>query len=343
MRRRARLLGWLFVAVLASAGVVAVWAGRVMWLLAAVLALVVFTAALLVELGKRAIDSERLSREVLRRMRKQVALAESGLQAEADRRAGLLLLHDELARLRVDIQSDRDGLPVRVGTEIAERIKRSQPDLLRKVSYETREQLRDMEAFAYLYPQVHPAALMPPLGRWSMDVRNVAHLTDLIRQRVPRRVLELGGGASTVWLGYILREIDARMLSVDHDEKFASITRGNILRHGLEAVVDVQIAPLKESEIAGRAGKWYSAELFTGCGPIDLLIVDGPPGRSSRFARLPAIEFLKGELAEGALVVLDDADRPAEAAAVASWIKDYGMEQIDIGVSGLAVLQWSST
>ncbi len=46
-----------------------------------------------------------------------------------------------------------------------------------------------------------------------------------------------------------------------------------------------------------------------------------------------------GSLAEGAVVVLDDSDRPDERAAVANWLSEHpGLEHVQEGISRLAVL-----
>ena len=73
---------------------------------------------------------------------------------------------------------------------------------------------------------------------------------------------------------------------------------------------------------------------------IDVLIVDGPPGNTHEFARLPA-ETLFHLVAIGGLVVLDDADRDEERQIVERWSArpDFVALTAPTTEKGLAVFQ----
>ena len=203
-----------------------------------------------------------------------------------------------------------------------------------------RDETRQVEALLQIVPGIESRrALLPPSGRWAMDARSIGHLLDLVRAYRPARVVELGSGTSSVWLGYTLRELQGTLVSVDHDEYFAGLTREALVRHGLQDVAQVRVAPLTETDDE----TWYDRAVLSDLSRIDLLIVDGPPGSSGPRVRSAALPYFADRLTPGALVVLDDSDRPDEAAIAQGWAAQFGLERIDLGVSRLAVLRVSTT
>lgn len=248
------------------------------------------------------------------------------------------LAWDARRRLGALAQLQRQGDRVNraAGAEVQESIRRSERRLFRA----GRETVRDVEALLQLVPQVAPRALMPPSGFWAMDPRNLAHLVDVVRRRRPRTVLELGGGTSTIWLGYLLEEMGGRLVSVDHDPAFADITRAAVRRHGLADVVEVRVAPLAPVEGADADARWYDASVFSDVVGIELLVIDGPPMASGPRARSYALPRLASQMAPDFAVVLDDAERPDETIAVEEWLDAVpGLERDEVGVSNVAVLR----
>ncbi|MCR6648032.1 MAG: class I SAM-dependent methyltransferase [Cellulomonas sp.] len=200
----------------------------------------------------------------------------------------------------------------------------------------SRDETRQVEALLQIIPGLEERrALLPPTGRWAMDARSVAHLLDLVRAQRPGLVVELGSGTSSVWLGYELTRIGGRLTSVDHDEVFAGLTREALTRHGLTEVAEVRVAPLTDLDDS----VWYDRDALADLDAIDLLIVDGPPGSLGERVRSAAMPFFAERLAPGALVLLDDSDRPDEAAIAQEWAEEFGLERIETGVSRLAVLR----
>lgn len=207
---------------------------------------------------------------------------------------------------------------------------------LRKVAI---NETRNVEALLQLSGRISPRTLLPASGDWALDARSLLHLVELVQQERPRCVLELGSGTSTIWLGYLLAEHGGTLVSVDHDEQWAARTRDAVDRHRLGATVDVRVAPLTPfRESASRV--WYDTAAFDDIHGIDLLLVDGPPKATGVRARWPAVPVLFDRLNAGAVVALDDADRPDEADTVARWLKHHDelvLEQE--GLSRLAVLR----
>jgi predicted O-methyltransferase YrrM len=187
------------------------------------------------------------------------------------------------------------------------------------------DQTREVEALFQLFGRIEPGEPMPPSGRWALAPQGLLNLCALVARHRPTLAVELGSGTSTIWLGYALAEVGAdRLISLDHEEEFAGQTRAAVRLHREWTVsTDVRQAPLTTVEIGDERYEWYDPALIADLDGIDLLIVDGPPGRTGRHARYPALPLLVDRLADGALVVLDDIDRADEREIVDRWLDQF--------------------
>lgn len=181
---------------------------------------------------------------------------------------------------------------------------------------EDEAQLRKMQALLTLHQLLEVRGPLPPMTGWASSPELAAALVGIIRRRCPGRVVELGSGASTVVMAYALEQYGSgNLISLDHDETYRQKTLGQLRAHGLRA--DVFHAPLRAVTVEGQEKTWYDLPAIEG--PIDLLVVDGPPYETEPMARYPAVPALLDRLAEDAVVVLDDAYRDDEAAALERW------------------------
>ena len=227
------------------------------------------------------------------------------------------------------------GLLEASSTRVREAVRRSEDHIVRAGW----EATRDVEALLQVLPLVSTRALLPASGFWAMQPRNLAHLVDVVRRRRPTTVLELGGGTSTIWLGYLLEETGGRLVSIDHDPDFAALTRAAVERHGLTQVVEVRVAPLVPVDPDQPDARWYDSALFDDVVDVDLLVIDGPPKATGPQARGHALPRLLPQMSRDFAVALDDAERPDEAAAVERWLEAVtGLRREDEGTSNLAVL-----
>lgn len=227
------------------------------------------------------------------------------------------------------------GLLEASSTRVRDAVRRSEDHIVRAGW----EATRDVEALLQVLPLVSTRALLPASGFWAMQPRNLAHLVDLVRRRRPATVLELGGGTSTIWLGYLLEETGGRLVSIDHDPDFAALTRAAAERHGLTQVVEVRVAPLVPVDPDQPDARWYDSALFGDVVDVDLLVIDGPPKATGPQARSHALPRLLPQMSRDFAVALDDAERPDEAAAVERWLDAVtGLRREDEGMSNLAVL-----
>lgn len=185
--------------------------------------------------------------------------------------------------------------------------------------------LNHTQALVALHTLLEPRRPLPPFSGWAASAELAATLVGLVLERKPQRVLELGSGASSVVIGYALERVGGgRLLSLDHDADYGRQTSDRLERHGLSAHVEVRHAPLVPQQIDGRERPWYdlsnaALDTFAGAGGIDLVVVDGPPRESDPEARYPALPLLLDHLAPDAVIVLDDALRDEEQAALRRW------------------------
>jgi len=177
----------------------------------------------------------------------------------------------------------------------------------------------DLHAWQILRPLLGAGGYLP----WSTGAMRPAGLVAVCNEVVHggrTRVVECGSGVSTVVLARLLRERGAgSVVAIEHDEAWATLVRDLLRREALEDVARVVHAPL-----AGDP-PWYSPEALDELPEeIDLLVVDGPPADAAgeEHRRAPALGFFEPRLIPGAIVVLDDVQRPGERGVLASWEAD---------------------
>lgn len=229
-----------------------------------------------------------------------------------------------------------------IGQEISrgfDAIRSQQSKQTNKLNIAMYSETQQVEALLQLLPTLKPRWLMPSLGRWAIDARAMLHLRQIIQDHQPRKILELGSGTSSIWLGYLAEQFGASVVSIDHDEEFRQRTDYFLGKHQLMDVVSTVHAPLTPLQLDDIDYRWYDRSAFEGLQKVDLLLIDGPVGTTNRWARYPALPVLWSLLADDAVIVLDDASRPDEARSVESWMNDFDVKIVQQGASGLAVLK----
>lgn len=159
--------------------------------------------------------------------------------------------------------------------------------LVRRVRSELESRYRRTEAWLAIYAVLQPRAPFGRTGPWIASPELLHDLVLTIFETRPRRVVELGSGLSTLICAYALQKVDpgARLISLDHDEHFAAETRRQLRMHGLEDIVQVIHAPLRATTTDNGTQPWYTVPDAATREPIDLLLVDGPPGGGRALAR----------------------------------------------------------
>ncbi|MGE5828742.1 MAG: class I SAM-dependent methyltransferase [Micromonosporaceae bacterium] len=210
---------------------------------------------------------------------------------------------------------------------------------------EIRAEIRRLRRFDDLlqaYGGFRARAPMPPVAGWAIDRPGLVGLVALIEEHRPRLIVELGSGVSSVWMGYVVQRSGGRLITFDHLDEYAEITRQALAAHGLDCVVQVRTAHLAPVSLGGVDYQWYDPGAFADLQGIDLLVVDGPPGATGPAARYPALGVLAGRFAPGAIVVLDDVNREDEQSILHRWLDEVaGLSPPRAGTGRQAVLRYA--
>lgn len=196
--------------------------------------------------------------------------------------------------------------------------------LIKKTSAESIYQLQGYGSLAAFLGNERP---LPLLTGWTLSADNTQELVRIVVDKRPRIIVELGSGSSTVILATLLRKIgsEAKIYSVDHDPLFAAYTRERLMESGLDSfatVIDAPLCPIEDPKF-DHCTDWYDIKALQQLpDEIDLLLVDGPPGRSGDQARYPALPVLRDRLAKNAIVLLDDAKRTKESNVFKRWLEE---------------------
>lgn len=151
---------------------------------------------------------------------------------------------------------------------------------------------------------------------WSGDV---SYLAEVCKAAAATRgpVLECGSGLTTVLLGIYAAQRGVKVVSLEHLEDWERGVNRRLRRFHL---------PNRVSHAALQSYgdfDWYALPPDMTSG-ISLVICDGPPGdtRGGRYGLLPVCA---SHLADGCVILMDDAERMGEQAAISNWQNQYAV------------------
>ncbi|WP_017569885.1 class I SAM-dependent methyltransferase [Nocardiopsis halotolerans] len=240
---------------------------------------------------------------------------------------------ETLGRDRMETTRALDDVRERVVHLQKETLPRMGRDIRNAVAVQGRDDYEQQVAWTELRDHLDTAAFMPPLRGWAASPDVLRLLVRHIDRLRPDLVVECGSGASSVWIGYALRRAGGgRLVAVEHDARYAELSRDLVAAHGLDDVVEVRHAPLVETPVTTvtvqgeelpTADRWYDPSVFADLKGIGLLFVDGPPKATGLQARYPAVPTLLPRCAEDVVIVLDDAARRDERAIGDRWLAEH--------------------
>lgn len=182
---------------------------------------------------------------------------------------------------------------------------------------------RQLEALLGLYETLDLDAPLQPAREWAMSPDILRLIAELIAKRKPLLVVEFGSGLSTVIAARLLqRNGHGLLISLEHDKAFAERTLADLRQHRADDVATVITAELKPLRLEKGVFEWYDPRALEDLGVIDMLIVDGPPGRLGPLARYPALPMVLSKLSDKGVVVIDDAARADETRVVSLWLEE---------------------
>lgn len=157
-----------------------------------------------------------------------------------------------------------------------------------------------------------------PWTDWSISNVLAVELMEHLARVKPKRILEIGSGASTVLLGLHAARHSAQVVSLEHLDRYYGRTRRSLETFDLLDHVDLKLGPLRSRRFPdGEDHLWYDVALE---GDFDFVFVDGPPKQNGRQGVLFAIF---DHLTPGWEIWLDDGLRPHEQRCMNLWRSHY--------------------
>ncbi|MBF0256641.1 MAG: class I SAM-dependent methyltransferase [Gammaproteobacteria bacterium] len=168
--------------------------------------------------------------------------------------------------------------------------------------------------------------LQPPLDYdpiWSAAPDFLGLLVDHCLSHKPRVIVECSSGISTLMLAAACRlNGHGQVFSLENGAEFAQRTRQQLQRQGLSPQAQVLDAPLQPLVLNQTNFVWYDLSALPQL-PLDMLVIDGPPGLLQPLSRYPALPLLFERLNAGASLFLDDAARADEQEIVRLWLEQF--------------------
>jgi len=143
-----------------------------------------------------------------------------------------------------------------------------------------------------------------------------------------KNIIEFGAGVSTFYIAKLIKVLglNAVFHSVESDEKWANELHRQLKIYMLEDQVKIIFAPLENipTKLSFKEQKtWYSIPVLQdrlrNVKHFDLVLVDGPVGGSTPYARYSALPFLMDKITEDSAIFLDDVHRTQEAEIAKEW------------------------
>jgi len=126
-------------------------------------------------------------------------------------------------------------------------------------------------------------------------------------------ILECGSGLTTLIIGLLAGRRSIKSWTLEHFADWHKRVSETLARQQITTVTNY-LAPLRDyGEFS-----WYDPPREGLPDRFSLIVCDGPPG-STKGGRYGVIPVLKDKLAPGTIILLDDADREAEADALRRW------------------------
>lgn len=195
----------------------------------------------------------------------------------------------------------------------------------RGIIKEIRYQDERTQALFNIHALVKPRAPLPYLSGWAAFPELISTILGEVKHLKPDNIIEIGSGSSTIITSYLLQEHEKGFIhSLDHDEYYGGKTKTQLAQHGLSDFAEIYFTPLVAHSIGNKKYTWYDLSSFkVEEQSVQLLVVDGPPEKTQRHARYPALPLLAKYLANNAVIILDDAGRQEEQEIVQMWLKEY--------------------
>lgn len=207
-------------------------------------------------------------------------------------------------------------------------------DLAKGIQHETRYGVKQIESFIAIQNLLIHG--LPPLDFWGWPISSDAAvlLVESIQKNRFDAIVEFGSGTSTVLFARLLvalkigGENEGAILSFEHDEFYFQKTKENLVANRVSGLVNLSHSKLVDWESEAGSFLFYDCKeplrefAKNSCAARKniLVFVDGPPGRTNRHARYPALpHILEAFPGKQVHVYLDDCNRVDETDIVEKW------------------------
>ena len=205
-----------------------------------------------------------------------------------------------------------------------------------------------LESLFWLEKKLSLKNQLPPLRGWATSPDVLLKLHSFITESKPNCVVEFGSGASTIVIADALKKNgNGKLYSFDDSDEFGRKTQSNLINEGLESFVALTIAPLvpwlgSHLTTENETPYWYDAKILDNLDSVDLVWVDGPPGKTCKFSRFPAVPAVIDKLHSSSQVWMDDTIRDEETQICEAWsnLTNMSLEFFSLE-KGLGVLSYS--
>lgn len=196
-------------------------------------------------------------------------------------------------------------------------------DKTRDIHRESKVSYGQIQAYLDLIRLLKLEKPLPTLRNWAASPDFLLVIAQHALKHQPATIVECSSGASTVVLARCAQMNGAgHVYSLEHEPKFAAITRQNLENAGLSEWATVIDAPLVQLTQLPEH-RWYSTDGLGDLRNIDMVVVDGPPEHVGRLPRYPALPMLETRLADTCHLFMDDAARAAETAMIERWVAEH--------------------
>ena len=166
---------------------------------------------------------------------------------------------------------------------------------------------------------------------WAATPTYLALLSQLFAQTTGA-VVECGSGVSTLVLHKLNLPAQRRVLSLEHHRGWYERLQATLPQ---DTTVELCHTPLRSYD----GFDWYAMDSVDLPADIGLIICDGPPGTTNG-GRVGALYALREGIRPGTLIMLDDANRDRELAALLDWNETFDLHvELFTEGKGIALVQ----
>lgn len=204
------------------------------------------------------------------------------------------------------------------------------------------QQQQKYQAYFSLYNLIDFRLPVPYMTSWAATPELALAVYEVIRTTKPKQILELGSGITSLICCYAIEQNGkGALFSLDHDTSYAKKTQAILDRHELGQFSTIEHAPLVQQSINGKTYIWYDNSSIECPEEVDLLIVDGPPLKTQKKARYPALTYFHSKLAKSATIIVHDTFRKEESEIINDWLREFPEFSKDIidSEKGIAILR----